>query len=231
MRFPDQRMAVYLTCNAGDANTGALAEGAVDAVLGSVLGPSDAELLRDSLRAPAREVIAPLEGLWRDATVGRLLRVTVSDSMVTLGSALGGTQRRLMQLPDGRFILTPVTPGAPRFRRDRASGELWMENLTGPGVRFTRVPVAETLTAARLAEYAGHYTSGEIPSVWSVEARGDTLWLSRPRRTAVKLESLFADGFSAEALPLRFERDARGRVSALSVTTRGVRDLRWTRAP
>ena len=230
MRFPDQRMAVYLTCNAGDANTGALAEGTADAVPGSALGPSDAELLRDSLRAPARQVIAPLEGLWWDATVGRLLRVTVADSIATLGSALGGTQRRLMQLPDGRLMQTAVRSGAPRFRLDSATGQLWMDNLTGPGARFTRVPVAGTLTAARVAEYAGHYTSTEIPGVWAVEARGDTLWLSRPRRAAVKLERLLADGFSAGGLPLRFVRVGRGRVSALSVTMSGVRDLRWARS-
>ena len=231
MRLPDQRTAVYLTCNAADANSQALAEGVADAVLGSALGPSDADLLRDSLRAPAREAIAPLEGLWWDATVGRLLRVTVDDSGAALGSALGGRQRRLMQLRDGRFIPTPVTPGAPRLRLDGASGQLLMENPSGPGVGLTSVPVAGTPTAARRAEYAGQYTSAEIPGVWVVEARGDTLWLSQPRRAAVKLEPLFADGFSAEGLPLRFVRDGRGRVSALSVTTRGVRDLRWTRSP
>ena len=231
MRFPDQRMAVYLTCNAGDANTETLAESVADAVVGSTLGPSDAELLRDSLRTPARQVVAPLEGLWWDATVGRLLRVTLSDSVATLGSALGGRQRRLRQLPDGWFIQVPVTPLAPRYRLDGATGQLLMESPSGPGVRLTRVPEAGTLTVARLAEYAGHYTTAAIPGVWTVEARGDTLWLSQPRRAAVKLEPLFADGFEADGQPVLFVRDSRGRVNALSVTTRGLRDLRWTRSP
>ena len=231
MRFPDQRTAVYLTCNAGDANTQTLAEGVADAVLGSILGARDGELLRDSLRDPPRQVAAPLQGLWWDATVGRLLRVTVSDSLVSLGSALGGAQRRLLQLPDGRLIPTPVTSGAPRFRFDSAAGQMWMETSSGPRVRFTRVPEAGTSTTARLAEYAGRYTTAEVPGVWTVEARGDTLWLSQPRRAAVKLEPLLADGFSADGMPVRFVRDSRGWIIALSVTTRGLRDLQWTRSP
>lgn len=231
MRLPDQRMAVYLTCNAGNANTQALAEGVADAVVGRALGATDAELLRGGLKAPARPIVAPLEGLWWDATIGRLVRVTVADSVVTLGSALGGAPRRLMQLPDERLILTPVTPAAARFRVDRATGDLLMEEPTNPVVRFTRVLAAPTLTAARLAEYAGRYTSAEVPGAWSVDVRGDTLWLSQPRRAAVKLDAICADGFSAEGQLLRFVRDGSGRVIAWSVTNRGLRDLRWTRSP
>lgn len=230
MRFPDQRAAVYLTCNAADANPMSLAEGVADGVLGPALWPSDADRLRDSLRAPVREVLTPLRGLWWDATVGRLLRVTVSDTVATIGTPLGGAQRRLMQLPDERLIATPVTPGAPRFQLEAGTGQLLMDNLNGLVDRFTRVPDAGTLTEARRAEYAGHYTNAQVPGVWAVELRADTLWLSRPRRAAVKLEPLFDDGFSADGLPVRFVRDGRGRVSSLSVTTRGVRDLRWMRA-
>ncbi len=230
MRFPDRRTAVYLTCNAATANTQALSERVADAVLAPALGPSDAVLLRDSLRTPARDALLPLQGQWWDATVGRLLRVRVSDSIATIGSALGGPQRRLMQLPDGRFTATPITTGAPRYRLDGATGELVQENPAGPPFRLTRVPDLGTLTSARLAEYAGQYVSAEVPGPWAVELRGDTLWLARARRPAVKLEPLFADGFSADGLPVRFVRDARGYVSALSVTTRGVRDLRWIRA-
>lgn len=231
MRFPDQRVAVYLTCNVGNANTMTLAEGVADAVVGPALGPSNADLLRDSLKAPERQVIGSVAGLWWDATIGRLLRVTIADSVVTMGSALGGAQRRLMQLPDGRLVQAPVTSAAAHFRVDRASGDLLMEESTTPVVRLTRVAPAPPLTAARLAEYAGRYASAEVPGAWTVEVRGDTLWLSQPRRVAMKLQPTCADGFSAEGQLLRFVRDRGGRVIALSLTNRGLRDQRWTRYP
>ncbi len=43
------------------------------------------------------------------------------------------------------------------------------------------------------------------------------------------LELGVADAFIADGPPLRFVRDARQRVIAISVTGRAVRDLRWLR--
>ena len=234
MRFPDQRASVYLTCNAANANTMALAEGVADAILSAALGPPVAVRLADSLRAPAAAVIAPLHGLWWDPTVGRLTRITVRDTVATVGSPFGGPARRLMQLPDGRLVATPVLAGGARLHFDKASGQLVADNASGPSDHFTHVDDASPLTAAKLAEYAGRYATPEMPSVWTIEAKGDSLVLatvSGARQSRERLQPLFADAFHLQGQPIRFVRDARGKVIALSVTNRGVRDLRWLRAP
>jgi CubicO group peptidase (beta-lactamase class C family) len=229
MRFPDQRASIYLTCNAGNAATGPLAEGVADAVLSSALGPRDADRLRDSLRAPARADVEPLAGLWFDGTVGRVVRIAVDDSGAAMGGPQGGPMRRLRRLPDGGLVAMPVQSNTPRYRYDRASDVLELEPVTGPRVRFARVKPAVPLTATLRAELAGEYRSDEVLGAWTISVRGDSLWLTAPRRPPAPLTPVFADAFSAGGIPVRIVRDARGRVVALSVTTRGVRDLRWTR--
>ncbi len=232
MRFPEQRASIYLTCNAANANTIALAEGVANAVLAPALGMTMAERMRDSLRAPSVATIQPFHGLWFDATVGSLVQFIVRDSVLVSTSPFGGAERRLMQLPDGRLTDLPVddTPIGSRF--EPATGEIVVDYGSGPPDRFSKVREVGTLTPAKLAEYAGRYATPEVPSVWTVEARGDSLFLttvSGTRHSRQQLEPLFADAFIADGPPLRFVRDARGRVIAISVTGRSVRDLRWRR--
>ncbi len=231
MRFPDQRAAVYLTCNAGNANTQALAEGVADAMLARVLGPTDAERLRDSLALPTRAEFTSMAGVWFDATIGRTFTLVPDDSGATIGSPQGGPRRRLMRVGDGRFVATPVQPSPARLLWDAATASIVQVPEIGARVRFTRVRAATPLSQAQRGELVGSYTSAEVPGTWTVDAKGDTLRLTMPRRSAVVLQPTIADMYSADGLPIRVVRDARGRVSALSVTTRGVRDLRWVRAP
>ena len=234
MRFPEQRTAVYLTCNAANSNTMALAESVATAVLAPTMKPVAADRLKDSLRAPARTVIAPFHGLWFDATVGRLVRLIVRDTLLVSTSPFGGAERRMMQLPDGQLVGTPVAEVRTPFHFDAASGQLVADNAALPADRFTRVAEVGTLTPAKLTEYTGRYATPEMPSVWTVEALGDSLVLSTvsgTRHSRTKLVPLFADAFHLDGQPLRFIRDARGRVTAISVTNRGVRDLRWLRTP
>ena len=234
MRFPEQRMSVYLTCNAANSNTTALAEGVADAVLAPALAPLAKDRMTDSLRAPAKSRIAPFNGLWFDATIGRLTRFTVRDSMLVSSGPFGGLERRVMQLPDGRLIGTPVGEVRTPLHFDASSGQIIADNASLPPDRYTRVAEAPIMTSAKLAEYAGRYATSEMPLLWTIEAKGDSLFLntvSGTRHSRAMLSPLFLDAFNLDGQPLRFIRDARGRVSAISVTNRGVRDLRWVRRP
>lgn len=235
MRFPDQRLSICLTANAANADVQTLAERISDILLSSGMRPTDAERLRDSLRLPGAEAMASLKGIWWNSTQGFCFRITVADTGAFVTSATGGAPRRLMQgrlmqAPDGRFVSTPVRSVSARLRFDRASGHLLIDGPTDPSISFVKVPEAGSLSAKRLREYAGDYTSPEIPGLWRVEARGDSLWVQQPRHPAVKLDPLFSDGFLADDLPIQFIRDDRTRVSGLKVVTRGVHNVVWTRS-
>jgi CubicO group peptidase (beta-lactamase class C family) len=230
MRFPAQHASVTLTCNAANANTGLLAEGVATALLGNTLGPSEAERLRDSLVAPSRATRTAIQGLWWDPAGGRVLRVALQDTVAVLGSAVGGPQRPLAQLPDGWLVTTPVQDAGSRFRLNAASGRLLLRSADGLTTPLERVTRGAAPTAEQRAAYAGQYANPEIPGAWEIAVRRDTLWLSLPGARPSALQPIFDDAFrSADGVIVRILRDARGRVTALGFTSRGLRDVRWSR--
>jgi hypothetical protein len=230
MRFPDQHLSICLTANASNIDVQTIAERISDVFLGSEMRPTDAEILRDSLRAPSKEASASLQGIWWNPVGGMCCTITVADTGTFFKSATGGVPRRIMQIGEGRFVTTPVRPVSSHIRLDPVSGRLLIDRPTDPALTFVKVPAAGALTTKQLREYAGNYLTPEIPGVWKVEAQGDSLLVFEPRHAAVKLEPLFLDAFLADDLPVVFVRDNKGRVSGLKPVNRGVHSLVWTRS-
>ncbi|MBX6364492.1 MAG: serine hydrolase, partial [Gemmatimonadetes bacterium] len=224
MRFPDRRLSVIVLCNSAEANTMSLAQGVADVVLGA---PPAAKA------APRAKPLAPAEaaryaGLWVSETVGSRVRVEAEGGVVSLRRG------------EERVPLTPL--GGGRFR-DETTGATWSFTLPSAGPasvvvtrelaptdRLTRVAPAPADVASHLADYVGTYASDEVGAEWSVRLRDGALVLHGPRGPDSPLRPAFADAFASPDLGvLRFVRDASGRVSAISLTTRGVHDLRLLR--
>jgi len=230
MRFPEQRTSILIVCNGVTWSPRFLAEKVAVIVLGAALGPTDGERLRDSLGTLPPAARTALQGMWWDPMTGSVLRVVLRDSVALQGDGPGAPARPLAQLAGGWVISTPVGDWTPRLRFDASTGRLLVRRLDRPTLAYERVaPIAPRDTAERAA-YAGRYSSRSVAGVWTVDARRDTLWLSvggRPR----PIEPLFHDAFQSDFGVVRFQRNARGRVTGLSAVTYGVQDLRFTRMP
>lgn len=96
------------------------------------------------------------------------------------------------------------------------------------GSRVDREPRTYAVDAAKLADYAGTYASDEAGAEWTMVVREGKLVLSPKRGPEMPLRPVAADEFGGPGR-VRFERDASGRVVALTVTTRGAEALRFTR--
>jgi hypothetical protein len=88
-------------------------------------------------------------------------------------------------------------------------------------------PVTDT-SSAKLAEYAGRYTSPEIGDDLDLVVRDGRLVIHNKRGDDEPLVPAFLDGFFGPAL-IQFERDASGRVKSFTFSTRGIQGLRLTR--
>jgi CubicO group peptidase (beta-lactamase class C family) len=230
MRFPAQRLTVLTLCNRGDAGTMQLSE----RVAGALLPPPPTTPVV-AVAATSRAVVAAdrtLAGIYRSDAVGILLRVQLSgDSLVV--PAPGGA-RALVPLPQGGFR-HPGNGAILRFAR--ASGDTVYLTVRGAGGQDTalvdtlrRVSPAAPLSASQLAELAGRWVSAEAGAAWELRVRDGALVLRGRRGDDVVLRQLFADGFAGPGVPLfRVVRDAGGRAAALSISTRGVTDLRFVR--
>ena len=150
------------------------------------------------------------------------MRVAVEDGALVVPGTRPVT---LLDLGGARYR-QPVTGAEWRFDQSAGGRRLVVRTGTAQPTVYDRVePPADP---ARLTEYAGTYASDEAAAEWVVAVRRDTLVLQRRRGPAITLRPLFRDAFSADAV-LRFERDAAGRVVALTATSRGVQALRFAR--
>ncbi|HET9986716.1 MAG TPA: serine hydrolase domain-containing protein [Longimicrobiales bacterium] len=225
MRFPDRRLSVIVLCNSAEANTMSLAQGVADVFLAAPKTVAKAAPRAKPL--PAAEA-ARYAGLWVSETVGTRARLEASDGALSIRR--GGQSVALAPLGGGRF-------------RDETTGATWSFTLPATGAasavvtreltptdRLTRVAPAPADVTAHLDDYVGTYASDEVAAEWSIQLRDGRLVLHTRRGADLPLEPVFADAFgSPDVGVLRFVRDASGRVGAISLTTRGVHDLRLAR--
>ena len=106
-RYPDQRLAVAILCNAGNANPGQLGSQVAEAVLGDALepapGPTERTQELPAPYAPAAEDLALYPGEYYSDDAETTLTIVVDGDRVTL-------HRR----PNTRILLAPI--GRDRYR-------------------------------------------------------------------------------------------------------------------
>ena len=138
-----------------------------------------------------------------------------------------GERERLVPLANGA-LLNPRSGSVWRFAPN--GKRVVVELSIGIADTLVAVRPVSALSAARLAEYAGTYASDELGIPYTVLLREGHLAARLPRGEDVPLAPIYEDAFESPTLPvLRFVRDATGHVTAISVTTAGVHDLRLAR--
>jgi CubicO group peptidase (beta-lactamase class C family) len=224
MRFPSERLSLLLSCNVADANVMRLATGVADVLLPPTVAaaPPAGPLAARPIARPAGGDLARLAGTYFDPGVGQLVRVAVEDGALVVPGTRPVT---LLDLGGARYR-QPVTGAEWHFDESAGGRRLVVRTGTAQPTVYDRVE--PTADAARPTEYVGTYASDEAAAEWVVAVRDGALVLQGRRGPAVTLRPLFRDAFSADAV-LRFERDAAGRVVALTATSRGVQALRFAR--
>jgi CubicO group peptidase (beta-lactamase class C family) len=230
MRFPTKSLSVLLTCNRGDANTSLLASNVANVFL-----PAEAST---SLAGAGSGAAAGRGSAAALGEAGKFAGTYLSDEGgLVVYSARGDT------LFTGRFpravALEALGPG--RFRNanngneQHFSVEGGVRRLTivppAPGALPTALrgvePVGDT-SSAKLAEFAGRYTSPEIGRDFELLVHEGRLMVHPERGEDEPLTPVFRDGFAGPGV-IQFERDASGRVKSFTFASRGIQGLRMTR--
>jgi CubicO group peptidase (beta-lactamase class C family) len=225
MRFPDQHFSVITLCNVDTARTAALAGRVADIFLAV---PSQSTKTADLPVAADVSVadLARCAGTYVNTRSGSVLRVEAKADRLVVSA--GGAASELIPLGSGRFhredeeSIVRFVPAGP--------GELRLELDARPlPAVYDRVQPPSELSEQKLAEFAGSYQSDELSAPLTLRPHGGKLWVRSRKSGAVPLEPVFADAFRTDADLIRFIREPAGRVAALSITRRGVRDLRLTK--
>ena len=216
-RYPDQQLSIALLCNAGDANTTALARAVADQFLPAPSSPS--ALTAVALSAEQLEQHA---GLYVDREKGLSMQLTLQDG--TLRQFEGGVLTAVS--------LAEFTAGTKTFRF--SGGEhLTVETPDGSVFEYTRMQPWHP-GVVELAPLAGTYRSDEALATYDVRVRDGRLVMTPVDRRgySITLKPLATDIFAIEAGNdglVRFNRSGAKGVVELEMSNSRVYSLRFRR--
>ncbi len=216
LRFPDQRFSVIVLCNLGSISPSRFARQVADIYVADQLVVAEAEEGK-ATAAEARYIelsAAELEawaGAFRNPESGTIWKVSVDEGKLKVDA--NGFMFHLAPLSPNRFKAVDAPFGvAIRFKHQPL--RVYAEFDDGGMATYEPVELFEP-DASQLAEHAGDYYSDELEATWSLEVRGDRLFIEggpdAPLSPTVK------DEFRVSGMTLSFVRDEEGRISAIVV--------------
>ena len=237
--FPGQRFGVAVFSNLASFDPGATALRIADIYLASQLAaaspaPADESKAPTSTPAPGPFTLAPesLEAFagtyWLESNLVRKL-VVDKDKLVYVRSS------------DNTSDLAPLSP--TRFRMLGVPGDVVLEftgkagglynaftftEANGARIGAKRIEPFEP-TEAQLREYAGTFHSEELDVRYVVTVRAGSLRIKPGLGEEVEAGPLKKDFFAASRFGIEFDRDGKGRVSGLRISTGRVLNLKFTR--
>jgi len=234
IRFPDDRLTVACLCNSSSIDVLALTKAVSDAVLPPVASDTAARLASQSAPEASESALDLVVGAYYDPLTFEVLRVQRDQSSLKVGwdlepsnwVSLTYVAESQFTNADGRvlFRFEPGPRGAPgrlvRSYKDMDESDVVM-------MRFE----PWTPAAAQLAEYAGRYSSDEVPrelelSIVDGKLRSGT-WGVAP--DVDPMTPTGHDRFQAGWGGVAFERDASGRIRAFVASGDGFHGIRFVR--
>lgn len=80
-----------------------------------------------------------------------------------------------------------------------------------------------------LMEYTGIYHSNETESDYTVVMKDGKLWLEQKPTQNYRMDPTYKDGFTITSSPLFFERDKKGKITGLKISTARARNVVFTK--
>ena len=222
MRFPEQGLAIGLTCNVANANTSGRAESVADMVLASVFTESKAGQKKGGAPAAAVDPV-PYVGLYFDESIQTSAEI-LADSGGAAIKILGGSMKLVAESPDkfsadGRAIGVEFADGR-RVMAILLSGE-----KMGTFRRVTRAVPSDT----DLKEIVGSYTSPELGTTWTIRQDGGRVLVKGRAVGESPMEGVIKDGYQSGPGFLMFTRGADGRINGFELSASRMKRIRFDR--
>jgi CubicO group peptidase (beta-lactamase class C family) len=242
LRYPGERLSVAVLCNDADAEPGALAEQVAGLVYPKIAASAGSPPPRPSARAaPPRTAVpdadlAAVVGTYVDRDSLRVRTLDVADGHVLIGAGPGrdAPPPGKLEVVDARTFRAPGSSTVYRFEPATRAGAPARLVRTAPGdpPRTYERQASVTLDAAALGQLAGRYRSDETTRDMRIAVAGNGLqrgpWGKKLVDAALTpvARDVFTEG---DALAIRFERDARGKVARAVMSIDGYASVRWTK--
>lgn len=227
LRFPDDGLAVAVTCNLDDIDSLTPALDLADAFLGA--HPVATNTTASSLVTVSTDRLTTFAGLYRDPLTQLLLRFRVRDGVLRGSAGAGDDEPGWAVSPqNAATFLIPDTSITIAFKDD-GSGLRVVGEKPQP-IILERLPDNFHASAIDIAAATGRYTNAELDVTYAIAQQGNELSVTIPNRKPIAMQSVARDTFVASYLGvIRFSRDAGDRIVGLSAHSPGVRNIQFER--
>jgi CubicO group peptidase (beta-lactamase class C family) len=223
--FPEQRFAVAVLGNLGTLSPSALARQVADIYLMDHLTPVMSP--RETVAVSPSD-LARWAGLYEDQKTGDFRRLEVANGQLT---NVLSRRFELEPLGPGHFRIAPMSAEVVFVTDADGVTELRVSTEGRHLGTYLRVPAAAP-SRADLATYVGRYRSDEVEAEYLIDVRGDGLIWRRLRSDDTPLVPTVTDAFSTDSgTRFRFQRDTRGIVDRITVSTDRVRGVAFRKLP
>jgi CubicO group peptidase (beta-lactamase class C family) len=225
-RYPEQDLVVAMLCNASNVPTGETGGKVARVVLGDALQPP-AEPVAVSVSS---EELSKRAGLYRNVRTSLPLRLVVENGRLQIDgrelTELTPISETEFQAGAGgaRYVFDPASDGRRSGLRRIA------DDSDGNGLMHFEPVDAFEPSAAELRAFEGTYRSYDAETTLVVSVVDGALTARRRPETVFQLSPEYEDAFDAPELGfVRFRRNDRGEVIALSLRIPRVYDMRFQR--
>ncbi len=231
LRFPDERLSVIVLCNLGEISPTGLARDVADIFLARDHELARADAVEEGGATDATveyvtlsdEQLEPLTGDFRNPKTRTIWRIAADSGRLKVD--VNGYPFHLAPLSETRFqVIDAAFEADVRF--DPVARRFHAEFADGDAATFEEVELWLP-RGDELAEFTGEYFSEELDASWELSIREGRLYIEDGPEQALK--PTIRDEFTIAGMTLTFERDQRGRVSAIVADAGRVRDLRLIR--
>lgn len=230
LRFPDQKLSVACLCNVGPSSPSRLAKQVAEVYLGDRMEAKKEET--PAVKPPhgrgatvSPEALAKLAGAYRDKETGTAFFVSVRENTLVVDA--GGQSFPLTASGPLRFLSAPREGFELRFEKGSGKKRPAAKLVNGEETIVLEPIEPWSRAASDLGAFAGDYVSEEVPGVLRVELEAGKLRFKHRTLTSDPWRATTRDAFAAGGSSVQFERTPDGAVSAFTIDTGRVRNIRF----
>ena len=217
LRFPQQKFSVITLCNEGTSNPGRLSYKVADLYLASQFTPEPAASV-----APSVDVQS-FAGMYRNPESHSVIEVKTGNGGLEIGGA------HFTPRDATHFVVTP----GPEISFERQGDSVVRFTLSSKDVAPQAYERYEPLqvSAEKLAQYAGEYTSAELQATYRFAVKDGKLTLAMNWQEPAVLAPTVVDEFQSPfGAAIVFKRDAAGRITGCDLFAGRVRNIAFVKS-
>lgn len=226
IRFPEQKFSVICLANLSSINPSRIARQVADIYL--------ADQFEQEAKT-AKFIELPVEqlkgktGTFRDPLTGTICKLSTKKGKLMVNVFGLSFQIAPLSKTQFRSVDAPVNVDIEFERQDQNRPLLIHMDVEGQKPTTFEAIQPVSPTAAQLKEYAGDYYSDELEVTYKLVLEESKLFLRRKKVPKEPLSPTLSDQFTVRGATIHFIRDDQNKVSAFTLSSGRVRNIRFIR--